>query len=335
MWNGYKKMERETRKVQKTGKNTLIVSLPKNWVRANGINRGDCLILEYLPEREHMIVRKNIPPHKKSCEVIYQKNESWLVREIVAKYVQGYDTIKAVGLDLWDIRRRMKKDLESILFGVNITEGENFLEISVVGAGASELIDIKDIAEKCCALVSAMIRSLVDGIASRDTRILSAVTEMDDDIDKLVLFARRQLNLMGYETFPTLREFRKVVGYNSLLQKLETMGDCVESVAGHSIKLLDERTTAGNVMVLQDALLKLGKLVDSVRVALSLNERDAANCIVDESIAFLNVQLERLRRALLSTTQKTALLMTNIVESLSMMAQTTKEMGEILLDYLT
>ncbi len=326
-------MERETRKVQKTGKNTLIVSLPKDWVRANGINRGDSLILEYLPEREHMIVRKNTPPHKKSCEVIYQKNESWLVREIVAKYVQGYDTIKAVGLELWDIRRSVKKDLESILFGVNITEGENFLEISVVGA--SELIDMKDIAERCCSLVSAMIRSLVDGIASKDTRILSAVTEMDDDIDKLVLFARRQLNLRGYETFPTLREFRKVVGYNSLLQKLETMGDCVESVAGHSIKLLDERTKAGNVMVLQDALLKLGKLVDSVRISLSINERDAANCIVDESIAFLNVQLESLRRALLSTAQKTALVMTNIVESLSMMAQTTKEMGEILLDYLT
>ncbi len=316
----------ERRKVQKLGRTTLVVSLPKEWVDSHGIKNGDMLVVNYTPESEHVVVRKD-RKMVRECFVKFDRNVEWVVREIVAKYVQGYDKIEVTGLDSWDVLKKIKSSVESILFGIDLLEENNKLIIKVMVG--PEKMNLEDMISRCCASILWMISSLIEAIIKNDASLLRDVVQRDDDLDKMVLLARRQLNIKGYESFPSMRTFIKLFGYSSVLQKLESVGDCLESIATHTIQIMEKAELSH---LLQQPLNRLAEIIKKIPLALGENDRNLANYVVDESTRYSKVDLENLRENLSVVPADIRSDIANITENLSRISQSTKEIGEVILD---
>jgi phosphate uptake regulator len=118
-------MNMETRKVQKTGKTTLVVSLPKKWAIENAISSGSIifisqdqngkLVLSLDESKQNLIAKLDIG----------SKSGDPLIRDIIACYIAGYRTIEISSRQMSAIQ---KKDLHCI---VNKLIGPEILEETI------------------------------------------------------------------------------------------------------------------------------------------------------------------------------------------------------------
>lgn len=87
----------ENRKLVKLGRSTLVVSLPKYWVKLAGLNSGDVVSLVSQKDGSLALYSKDIRQEDQREIVLYinpGESEGILTRKIVACYLNGYWTIR-------------------------------------------------------------------------------------------------------------------------------------------------------------------------------------------------------------------------------------------------
>lgn len=89
----------EQRKIQKVGKSTLSVSLPKDWAYTAGVKQGDTIYLDRGRNGALRILSKDIVEKEEkqkeyhiNCDMIKEPN--LLERLIIGSYLLGVNTIK-------------------------------------------------------------------------------------------------------------------------------------------------------------------------------------------------------------------------------------------------
>ncbi|MGD9963426.1 MAG: AbrB/MazE/SpoVT family DNA-binding domain-containing protein [Thermoplasmata archaeon] len=89
----------ETRKIQKTGGSTYVVSLPKKWIQTTGLKKGDQVALSVTGDGT-LTVDPHIPRESeklvKVVEVTQATDSKTLLRQLVGSYVTGYDIIEVL-----------------------------------------------------------------------------------------------------------------------------------------------------------------------------------------------------------------------------------------------
>ncbi len=122
------------RKIQLTGKSTYIVSLPKEWVKVNKLNKNEQVNIRYTTNK--VIIR---PIKLEHAKIIEKEDLSLLKKQIIAGYIQGYDKILIKGLKQKEISY-VVKFIEEYLKGVDISTGKN--EILVTAIIDYKVIDV-------------------------------------------------------------------------------------------------------------------------------------------------------------------------------------------------
>ena len=118
----------ETRKVQKTGGSTLIVSLPKKWTEDTGLKAGSQIKLMNQPDGSLVInpsldVSENI----KDVKVLEssQEKSSHLFRSLIGIYLTGSTEIKVIGKPRLTVTQRKEiRKFSSYVIGFEIVEEE-------------------------------------------------------------------------------------------------------------------------------------------------------------------------------------------------------------------
>ena len=115
-------MNMETRKVQRTGKSTLIVSLPKDWAVENAVSNGSVLFISQSNNGSLVLSLNKSRQDLNARLEIGNKSGDSLIRDIIACYIAGYRTIEVTSHQL---SVTQKKDLHQIankLIGPEILE---------------------------------------------------------------------------------------------------------------------------------------------------------------------------------------------------------------------
>jgi len=91
----------ETRKVQVTGKSTHIISLPKRWVDALGVQAGD--LFDILPRQDGTLLLRprtsRLPVDEGTLRLDARMGHERLLRRFVAAYVAGWTQVRLAGTD--------------------------------------------------------------------------------------------------------------------------------------------------------------------------------------------------------------------------------------------
>ncbi|MFW9972499.1 MAG: AbrB/MazE/SpoVT family DNA-binding domain-containing protein, partial [Candidatus Odinarchaeota archaeon] len=86
----------ETRKVQKTGGSSYIISLPKVWIDKHGVKKNDTLGILSQPDG-NLLITPQIDNEKaiKTKEIIIEeyKDENYLFRILIGTYIMGFSKI--------------------------------------------------------------------------------------------------------------------------------------------------------------------------------------------------------------------------------------------------
>ncbi len=212
------------RKIQLTGRNTYIVSLPHEWVSRQGVGKGSALYVKDNGDGSLTLSPKEGKKELKSVSIEVSKaTRDIAMRNIVAAYVGGAGTITLTGQGMSTIAEEARR----VLSGVEITdESKGSLTLRVL---AFEDINIDGIIKRAYNVTNAMFDLAESAFSEGGHDIRVEMSRKEDDVDRLYLLLLRTMFIEG---FPGKAGVFKLIAAKSIEKVGDHLLDIVESSEG-------------------------------------------------------------------------------------------------------
>ncbi len=221
------------RRINLVGQNTLTVSLPSEFVKRQGLKKGQEIEIEEQGNDLLISTEKKIEVEKK---VLNLKGLSGIERQFLdAVYKKGYDEIE-IQLEntkqIEDIKEALKNELST--FEIINRDKDNCLIKSISELDEKEF---DNILKRTFILLEEMFNEIEIAIEEKNDKKVRECTELEEINDKLTHLLRRSLNKKGY------KDHKNVLILYSIIQNLEKIADylrdfCNEFKKNYSILLL-------------------------------------------------------------------------------------------------
>ena len=192
------KKDMESRKIQKTGGSTLIVSLPKKWAQNANLEAGsEIRLLEQVDGTLLLNPSLDLSNNARDEKVLEtdKGSGSHLFRSLIGIYLTGSSEIKIVGKPRLTVTQRKEiRKFSSYVVGFEIIEEEgNVVLLSDVSNPGA--LSFRRAVKRQFKIVRAMYLDSIKVIKGSDD-ISSDIIDRDKEVDKLQWFVERQFNMM-------------------------------------------------------------------------------------------------------------------------------------------
>ena len=229
----------ELRKLQRAGYSTLVVSLPRTWVKQSGLKHGDMVSIKDATDGSLMLYPRIMKEEPKLTAIIVSvdqcKDEGLLSRIITGAYIAGYDLIKIVsGKDLTEDRLTEIRSATERLTGVGIVE-RSLRHVTIHSLLEPRKFPVGFLLRKLTTLVLSMENLVIRSFETMTPKSLNEVFSIEDEIDKMYWLIVRQL-VLAVKNKEICREIgiesqTHVLGNRTVANALEHIGDAFYLVA--------------------------------------------------------------------------------------------------------
>jgi phosphate uptake regulator len=232
----------EFRKVQVTGGNSFVVSLPKAWVKEVGLKAKDAVGVVSQADSSLLIIpRREAMEGSRSEGVIHvPPGSDWnaVLRQFISFYLAGYDTIRVASAK-YDAPMRgfIREGIRRKLVGVEIVEESASGILTQCLSGYSDL-PLKKALERMAIISGGMVEDAVESLRKGDKELAAEVVQRDDEVDRFYHFILRQLNIavMNRSVIQAigLNSARDCLGYRLAAKSVERVADHAASIAAQA-----------------------------------------------------------------------------------------------------
>ncbi|MHB8396294.1 MAG: PhoU domain-containing protein [Thermoplasmataceae archaeon] len=186
-----------TRRVQKTGGSTYIVSLPSVWAEKNGITKGSELTIEENDDRLILSLGKKKKEVVRKVLISGDVDGEMFLRTLISLYISNFDTLiiessRYLSKEIRETARRFSK----LVMGVEIFE-ESSSNIILQNVLDSDSFPLEKAIRRMATNVSLMLQDAIKGIIESDNDLLDSVIQRDDEVDRYHLYVFRETNGKG------------------------------------------------------------------------------------------------------------------------------------------
>jgi phosphate uptake regulator len=251
----------ETRKLQKTGGSTYIISLPKKWVARYGLEKGAALVLSEEEDGSLAILPPALERQDKAEEafitVSARDSVDAVIRKTVSAYLIGYNVVHIRPKKQEQLSARQRNVIKAfarhLLVGTEIvtdTSTELTLQVLLSYPELSVLSALRRMGIITCSMHKEAIVSL----ASLDHQLAKDVISTDNEVDRFHLYIIRQLK-MALRNPKVMREIglatpRDCLGYRLITKTVERTADHAANIAQNVLRLKN-RTDADTLKKVQ------------------------------------------------------------------------------------
>lgn len=233
------------RKVQVTGGNSFVVSLPKSWVKDVGLKPKDAVAVMIQADSSLLIIpRRDIREAVKTeatIEVTHSSDKDATLRQFISYYLAGYDIIK-INSGKYDasLRASLREGIRRKLVGVEIIEESSTGMLTQCLSGYIDL-PLKKAVERMSIIAAGMITDSVAVLQSGKKDMSEEVIQRDDEVDRFYHFILRQLNIAVRDRSVIqeigLNSARDCLGYRLAVKSVERVADHAASIAAEADKM--------------------------------------------------------------------------------------------------
>ena len=331
----------EPRKVQKVGYSTLSVSLPMNWAKKAGVEKGD---LVFISEESDGALRLTTEQGKVEDNTVYIvdvdkcDNTKVLARVIVGNYVLGRNVIK-VESD----RRLMREQIESIrevtqrLLGIGIIEESDrhlLLQCSI----NPKNFPLETVVRRLFVITSIMFKEILDSLIDGDMELAKDAITREYEADTIYwllarLLASAQQSKVISESIG-ISDPMDIVQYSIIAWYLEMIGDRVNNIAESIIRLQPIRHESDDDLI--DRLTQIGMIAFTMfdKAVKSVFDRNltVASDAVDLYETVANEESRLLKRFQNGSSPDVAASVSEIAWDLKIIAEHSSAIAEIAID---
>ncbi|MEE8133185.1 MAG: phosphate uptake regulator PhoU [Nitrososphaerales archaeon] len=234
-------MVKYARRLQKIGSSAL-VSLPKEWIKHNKLDKGDTVIVE-VGRDNLLVVYPSGTEQEEVKESVIQfpsKYKGTIVNEITGAYLLGYDIIKVKSsLQISYDDREIIKGVIGKMVGLEIVD-EDAYKITAQFLLDATTLDPEKILYRMSSIVSGMYKDTLASLTNKEPNLLRIITRRDDEVDR--------------QYFLLVRLIRSAIMNPKLASKLNLV----------NIDMLDYRIAANLFEGAGDATVELAKAISTI-----------------------------------------------------------------------
>ena len=246
----------EQRSIMSLGRSSLVISLPKHWVRLNELKSGDSVSVATQRDRS-LVVFPGVKSKERANEItLYvDANEKnvFIVRKIIACYLNGYSNIKLVSKKIFSVaQQKAIRDIARQLYMRIMEAGTK--KIHIVTLMDELKAQIISGIQRMHIIAKSMLRDTLNALKNQDEMLARAVYSVDDDVDHFSFFLIRLFRSAALDTaLANKLDLKPIEGldYQNLVQRIEYVADEATRIAKHIIMLSQRQKK------LPDALLEL------------------------------------------------------------------------------
>jgi phosphate uptake regulator len=270
----------DLRKLQMTGGASYTVSLPKDWVKEQGLKVGDVVAL--MPRSDSsltLIPHEKVPTGKnRGSEITVSpekdQEKEQILRTVLAQYLAGYDIIRVrfPSFSKPDLRTYLREAARKMFVGSEIIE-ESKDELIVQCLSSYGDLPAPKVISRMSLIAKLMLRDAVDSLKRQDIAMAEEIIRRDEEVDRFYLFMIRQLTMAVLNRSLILEiglaDPRDCLVYRVVSKSLERIADHATTIAKMTAsiegslppRLVEEISKASDltINVLEDALKALAK----------------------------------------------------------------------------
>jgi phosphate uptake regulator len=279
----------ETRKIQKTGGSTYVVSLPKKWIQSAGLKKGDQVALSVTGDGT-LIVDPHLPRESEKLVKVVDINPSTdskaLLRLLIGAYVTGYDVmeIRAKGRIPSELRKTIQ-DFSRRVIGPEVVEESSSLVVLQDVADHADL-DMRKVVRRMHLMARNMLEESIKAAKELDRGMADEVIARDDEVDRLHWFVEKQHAMTRRNvTFASKMKMTWLESDSMLstAKALERIADHASRIA-HSVKLLgDSRIDAETMRSLEQLSAEAISILDCSIESLFKRDSSQANSCIERT----------------------------------------------------
>jgi phosphate uptake regulator len=275
------------RRIQKTGRGSYIISLPKSWVEDLQLRKGSEVTFQIQNDKTLVLIPRTVIEGNQETSqgkyLIYmgpEETPQTLSHKIISLYVNNADYIHIyfkTSEQVLKYKRVLKDVIKNKLLGSEIIE-ETAKEITIQILINHPDFPIEKAIRRMTILALLANKDAISSLKALDNELLENTIETYNDVNRLSLYAIRQLkyNLEqnSYKNlgFKTPKEF---LGYRILVNDLK-------SIATNAVNIAKNISTLKNLV--EEQVIVANELVDEEIYDQILTFNSYANEVFEESL---------------------------------------------------
>jgi len=330
----------EQRKIVALGQSSLVVSLPKDWLRSNNISQGDWLSLQPLSNGTLFVYpTKNMTNDVRSISLTISTNEkdASITRKIIGAYMDGHTLINLISEKIFTINQQAAiRQISNILYMMIIKSDANSITLETLID--EDRASISSSVERIHLITYSMFRDTINALIVGDKVLAESVLPLENDVDQLMFFLLRlirscaqNLSLGNHLRLDPL----DCLDYQNLVQSIERIADHISAIAKIIARLtpVEEKLTINvSENLIKAAEMTLASYDLAVRSFLSSNI-DSTNEIIDREVIVNNLCNDLIKMPIVDGYKSTSLSdFSFIKENIKRISQYVSDIAEITID---
>jgi len=279
----------EQRKIMALGKSSMVVSIPKPWLKMNALGRGDMVSMDIQSDGCLIIHPTTTPKETKReihlCVEADESDES-IVRRIIGSYLDGYNTIKLSSAKIFtaDQQRAIRKIVGTLYMMIMESEASSIVLQTLIDESKASVVSG---IERIHIITYSMCRDILKATENWDTDLARSVVSLEDDVDQLTYFLLRLIR--GAALNPSLGRQLGLdpldcLDYQTLVHRIERIADHTTNIANSVIALIE------NKMEIPENVLST--LIEAAKIAFTSYD-EAVNGFLTKNIDQTNEIIDR------------------------------------------
>jgi phosphate uptake regulator len=230
------------RRIMSLGRSSMVISLPKNWMNLNELNKGD--VVSYAIQRDRSLVvypgaEKKPAPKEITLRVGQNEDETMIEQKIIGPFLNGYSGITLISEKIFSVpQRKVIRNIAGRLY-MRIMESDSkgiYLQTLADESKAS----LDQAVQRMHLISHSMCEDVFSALKNNDISLAKSVFSLDDDVDQFCFFVLRILRTAAQG--PVLANELRIdpldcMDYQSLVYRIEHAADYVADIARHIIMM--------------------------------------------------------------------------------------------------
>ena len=232
----------ERRKITPLGKYSLVVTLPKDWLKMNQLQGGDHVSLD-IQQDGSLLIHSSLVEREKQNQIILHidanEENDMIQRRIIGCYLNGYD--KIILKSAKNFTREQQDSIRTIVRSLYMRIFESHANQVTLQAFMDEsLASITSGVERMHIITFSMAKDVLNAMKNWDKELARSVISLEEDVDQFLFFLTRLLRIAVHN--PSLASKLGVTmgdcfDYHLLVNRIEYVADCLGDIADSLIKL--------------------------------------------------------------------------------------------------
>jgi phosphate uptake regulator len=229
------------RKIMSLGKSSLVISLPKEWMQLNNLEKGDSVSFNIQRDRSlvvHPALKKSEP--KEITLSVGQNEEDLLIsQKILGAFLNGYSGIILTSDKIFSVSQTKTIRRMAGRLYMRVMEADSkcvYIQSLMDESKAS----LEQAIQRMHLISSSMVEGAINSLQSGDIELAKSVMTLDEDVDHFAFFILRILRNAAQD--PALANELHVdpldcMDHQILVYRMEYAADYAADIAKHIIML--------------------------------------------------------------------------------------------------